>query len=175
LVRLTVVIAVGYPQIARSASLPSGSASVHQPGRVGVADDPAAGRERGVNPGLYLVVRQVDVDVESVAPGPGRLHLLEPERRPLAVRVQQDLFAAYGVAEKTSVIYANSPLRACADTSCTVLAYMPKTTSLQPGGGYVTFAKDQSGPNWCEINWRNVIGWTGCWRLDPGTGTTGVG
>src|ERR1022692_1050601 len=68
-------------------------------GRVGVADDPAAGRERGVYPGLYQVVRQVDVDVEAVAPGPRRLRLLEPERRPLAVRVTQDLFAAYGVAE----------------------------------------------------------------------------
>jgi hypothetical protein len=52
---------------------------------------------------------------------------------------------------------------------------MPQTTSLNPGGGYATFAKDQSGPNWCEINWRGTIGWTGCWRLDPGSGTTGVG
>jgi hypothetical protein len=77
--------------------------------------------------------------------------------------------------EKTSVMYNNSPLRTCASTGCAVLAYMPKTTSLQPGGGYATFAKDQSGPNWCEINWRGIIGWTGCWRLDPGTGTTGIG
>jgi hypothetical protein len=82
---------------------------------------------------------------------------------------------SFTAGEKSSVIYNNSPLRTCADTSCTVLAYMPKTTSLQPGGGYVTFAKDQSGPNWCEINWRNIIGWTGCWRLDPGSGTTGIG
>lgn len=81
----------------------------------------------------------------------------------------------FTAGEKAAVMYANSPLRTCADTSCTVLAYMPVTTSLQPGGGYVTFAKDQSGPNWCEINWRGVIGWTGCWRLDPGTGTTGIG
>jgi hypothetical protein len=77
--------------------------------------------------------------------------------------------------EKTSVMYNNSPLRTCASTGCEVLAYMPKTTSLQPGGGYATFAKDQSGPNWCEINWRGIVGWTGCWRLDPGTGTTGIG
>lgn len=77
--------------------------------------------------------------------------------------------------EKTSIMYNNSPLRTCASTSCTVLAYMPTTTSLQPGGGYATFAKDQSGPNWCEINWRGIIGWTGCWRLNPGTGSTGVG
>jgi hypothetical protein len=68
-------------------------------GRVGAADDPAADRERGVNPGLNLVVRHVDVDVEAVAPGPRRLHLLEPETRPLAVRVKQVLFAGCGVAE----------------------------------------------------------------------------
>jgi hypothetical protein len=81
----------------------------------------------------------------------------------------------FTAGEKAAVMYANSPLRACGDTSCTILAYMPQTTSLQPGGGYVTFAKDQSGPNWCEINWRGTIGWTGCWRLDPGTGTAGIG
>jgi hypothetical protein len=81
----------------------------------------------------------------------------------------------FTAGEKAAVMYANSPLRTCGDTSCTILVYMPKTTSLQPGGGYVTFAKDQSGPNWCEINWRGTIGWTGCWRLDPGTGTTGIG
>ena len=68
-------------------------------GRVDVANDPAAGRERGVNPGLHLVVRHIDVDVEAVAPGPRRVHLLEPERRPLAVRVQQVLVAHLGVAE----------------------------------------------------------------------------
>lgn len=74
--------------------------------------------------------------------------------------------------EKTMVMYNNSPLRTCASTSCGVRAYMPKSTSLQPGGGYATFAKDQSGPNWCEINWRGIVGWTGCWRLNPGTGST---
>jgi hypothetical protein len=80
----------------------------------------------------------------------------------------------FHAGEKSAVMYANSPLRSCGNTSCTVLAHMPRTTSLQPGGGYVTFAKNQSGPNWCEINWRGTIGWTGCWRLDPGTGTTGI-
>ena len=81
----------------------------------------------------------------------------------------------FSQGEKASVLYANSPLRTCANTGCGVLAYMPKTRDLQPGGGYVTFAKDQSGPNWCEINWRGIVGWTGCWRLNPGAGTTGVG
>jgi hypothetical protein len=81
----------------------------------------------------------------------------------------------FTAGEKSSVMYANSPLRACGDTSCTILAYMPQTRSLQPGGGYVTFAKNQNGPNWCEINWEGTIGWTGCWRLNPGTGSTGVG
>jgi hypothetical protein len=77
--------------------------------------------------------------------------------------------------EKTSITVANSPLRTCDSTSCTVLAYMPVTTSLNPGGGYATFAKDQNGPNWCEINWEGIIGWTGCWRLNPGSGTIGIG
>lgn len=77
--------------------------------------------------------------------------------------------------EKTMVMYNNSPLRTCASTGCGVLAYMPASTSLQPGGGYATFAKNQSGPNWCEINWRGIIGWTGCWRLNPGAGTTIIG
>lgn len=60
---------------------------------------PAAGRERRVDSRLHLVVRQVDVDVEAVASGSGRLHLLEPERRPLAVSVKQVLVANYGVAK----------------------------------------------------------------------------
>jgi hypothetical protein len=81
----------------------------------------------------------------------------------------------FTAGEKTAITVNNSPLRNCADTSCTVLAYMPVTTSLQPGGGYATFAKDQSGPNWCEINWKGTVGWTGCWRLDPGTGSTTIG
>ena len=68
-------------------------------GRVGVADDTAADRERSVDSGLHLVVRHVDVDVEAVAPGPGRLHLLEPERPALAVRVKQVLVAGFWVAE----------------------------------------------------------------------------
>jgi len=58
---------VAYAQIARSASLPSGSARVHQPGAWASPDDPAAGRERAVNSGLHLVVRHVDVNVEAVA------------------------------------------------------------------------------------------------------------
>ena len=77
--------------------------------------------------------------------------------------------------QKTAIMYDNSPLRTCGDTSCSVIASMPKTTSLQPGGGYATFAKDQSGPNWCEINWKGNIGWTGCWRLNPGAGSTSIG
>jgi hypothetical protein len=81
----------------------------------------------------------------------------------------------FTAGEKTAITVNNSPLRNCADTSCTVLAYMPVTTSLQPGGGYATFAKDQNGPNWCEINWKGIVGWTGCWRLDPGSGTTIIG
>ncbi len=77
--------------------------------------------------------------------------------------------------EETAIMYDNSPLRTCDSTNCAVIVYMPKTTSLQPGGGYATFAKDQSGPNWCEINWKGIVGWTGCWRLNPGSGTTGIG
>jgi hypothetical protein len=59
--------------------------------------------------------------------------------------------------------YTLPPEQAVALTDPESLAYLPG------------FFQNQSGPNWCEINWRGTVGWTGCWRLDPGTGTTGVG
>ena len=64
------------------------------------------------------------------------------------------------------VLYGNSPLRVCPGDNCAVITYMPATTSLNPGGGWVTSEAYQNASNaWCVINYRNIIGWTGCWRL----------
>jgi hypothetical protein len=63
-------------------------------------------------------------------------------------------------------LYNNSPLRACPATNCAVITYMPATTSLNPGGGWVTSeAYQNEGNPWCIINYRGISGWTGCWRL----------
>ena len=64
------------------------------------------------------------------------------------------------------VLYGNSPLRACHATSCRVIAYMPATKSLKPGGGWVTSKANQNAGNaWCIIDYRGITGWTGCGRL----------
>jgi hypothetical protein len=62
-----------------------------------------------------------------------------------------------------------NPLRNCPLTSCTVIAWMPASTGFNPGQGWVTSVIDQPWlrASWCEINWKQVIGWTGCWRLAP--------
>jgi hypothetical protein len=81
-----------------------------------------------------------------------------------AVRVPAAFLFSPG--EKLVVLYNNSPLRTCPSTSCGVIAYMPATTSLNPGGGWVTSLSYQSSSNpWCVINWRGDGGYTGCWRL----------
>jgi hypothetical protein len=68
--------------------------------------------------------------------------------------------------QKLWVLYGNSPLRGCASTSCAPITYMPATTSLNPGGGWVTSEAYQNADNpWCLINYRSTEAWTGCWRL----------
>jgi hypothetical protein len=69
--------------------------------------------------------------------------------------------------EALLVIYNNSPLRWCPGTNCAVMAWMPASTGYGPGGGWVTLTWDGSSlpGDWCEVNWRGDIGWTGCWRL----------
>ena len=75
--------------------------------------------------------------------------------------------------EKMWIVYPNSPLRNCPQTDCTVMAWMPVSTSSNPGGGYVTSVINQPWAvglgyaPWCEINWKGIVGWTGCWRLGP--------
>jgi hypothetical protein len=72
----------------------------------------------------------------------------------------------FSPGEKLWVVYNNSPLRTCPSTSCGIIAYMPATTSLNPGGGWVTsLAYQNSSDAWCVINWRGDGGYTGCWRL----------
>jgi hypothetical protein len=72
--------------------------------------------------------------------------------------------SGYYVGEALWVLYDHSPLRWCPSTSCGVIAYMPATTSLGPGGGWATLVFPPVN-GWCEVNWRNDIGYTGCWRL----------
>ena len=51
----------------------------------------------------------------------------------------------------------------------TVMVWMPPSTGFDPGDGYVTPVVNQpwSGAPWCEVNWKGIVGWTGCWRLAP--------
>jgi hypothetical protein len=51
---------------------------------------------------LGLVVRHPDVDLDPVALRARRFHLLEPERRPAAVRVDQVLLAGVVLASSLS-------------------------------------------------------------------------
>ena len=51
---------------------------------------------------------------------------------------------------------------------------MPATTSWNAGGGWATWWYDASlggpdYPQWCYIDWKNVWGYTGCWRLYSNT------
>jgi hypothetical protein len=72
----------------------------------------------------------------------------------------------FSAGEPLWVLYGNSPIRGCASTSCAPITYMPATTSLNPGGGWVTSeASQSSGKAWCHINYHGIDGWTGCWRL----------
>src|ERR1700722_2307252 len=68
-------------------------------GRVLVADQATAGRDRRRNSRLALVVRHGDVDVEPVTPRLRRVDLLEPERRPAPARIVQVLIAYGLIAE----------------------------------------------------------------------------
>ena len=69
--------------------------------------------------------------------------------------------------EALLVVDAPAPLRSCPSTSCGVIVWMPASKGLYPGGGWVTLTWDGSSlpGDWCEVNWRGDIGWTGCWRL----------
>ena len=73
--------------------------------------------------------------------------------------------------EKMCIVYPNSPLRNCPQTDCTVMAWMPVSTSSNSGGGYVTsvisrpWAVGLGSAPWCEINWKGIVGWTGCGGL----------
>ncbi len=71
------------------------------------------------------------------------------------------------IGEALLVVDAPAPLRWCPSTSCEVIAWMPASKGLYPGGGWVTLTWDGSSlpGDWCEVNWRGDIGWTGCWRL----------
>jgi hypothetical protein len=52
-----------------------------------VADEPAAGREGGLDPGNGVVVRNSQIKMNSVALRARFVHLLEPERRTTIGRV----------------------------------------------------------------------------------------
>ena len=72
----------------------------------------------------------------------------------------------FSSGEHLWVLYGNSPLRGCPSTNCGPITYMPATTSLNPGGGWVTSEANQNASAaWCIINYRGITGWTGCWRL----------
>lgn len=72
----------------------------------------------------------------------------------------------FSPGQKLWVVYNDSPLRVCPGEDCGIIVYMPATTSLNPGGGWVTSLVYQNADNaWCLIDWRNIDGWTGCWRL----------
>ena len=62
-----------------------------------------------------------------------------------------------------------SPLRNAPCDGCTIMVWMPPSTGFNPGDGYVTSVVNQpwSGAPWCEVNWKGIVGWTGCWRLAP--------
>ena len=55
--------------------------------RMVVADEPAAGREGGLDPGNGVVVRNSQIKMNSVALRARFVHLLEPERRTAFGRV----------------------------------------------------------------------------------------
>lgn len=68
--------------------------------------------------------------------------------------------------EHLLVMYDDSPLRTCGSESCPVILDMPKSKGNYPGGGWVTSVIAQMPTNaFCEINYRGIVGWTGCWRL----------
>src|SRR5688500_6693232 len=63
-----------------------------------VIDYVAAGRKRRRDAHLRLVVRHIDIDMDPVALRARRVHLLEPERRPLELQVEQTLVANLPIA-----------------------------------------------------------------------------
>jgi hypothetical protein len=84
--------------MARSTSLPSASASVHQwSARVSFTLWPPAARAAAMR--LSLVARHVDVDVDAVALWTWHVHLLECEGRPAAMRIEHVFVADLLVAE----------------------------------------------------------------------------
>src|SRR4029453_8714914 len=68
-------------------------------GRVLIAHQVTTSGEGRRDARLRLVVRHVDIDVDPVALGARRVHLLEPERRPLEAGVNQILVIHLLVAE----------------------------------------------------------------------------
>jgi hypothetical protein len=58
---------------------------------VRVVDDPTTGSQGRLDACLCLVLGQVQIDVDVVALGSGSVHLLEPDRRSLEVRIHQDV------------------------------------------------------------------------------------
>jgi hypothetical protein len=66
----------------------------------------------------------------------------------------------FGAGQHLEVLYNNSPLRSCNADFCLVMLWMPATTSMGPGGGWVTSEQNQSASNpYCLINYRGTIGW----------------
>ena len=86
--------------VATSASFPSGSASVHHAGRERVVDEPAPGRQRRRDSRLRLIVWDPDVEMDSVALRPRRVHVLEPDRRTAGSGIDQILVTNLLVAEQ---------------------------------------------------------------------------
>jgi hypothetical protein len=83
----------------------------------------------------------------------------------------QAAFAAYQLmwyGEVVLIAYSDSPLRSCPSQGCTVIANMPASRGSGPGQGWATSLQNQNWYGaWCLINWRNITGYTGCWRLAP--------
>ena len=88
---------------------------------------------------------------------------------PAAASVPPGWMYAGQKAEVGIAISSPNPLRNAPCDSCTVMVWMPDSTGFNPGDGYVTSVINQPwvGASWCEVNWKGIWGWTGCWRLAP--------
>jgi hypothetical protein len=105
-----------------------------------------------------VAVPAAQAQVHSSAP----VHARSAARGPASPNAYYPLAAG----EAMLVAYANSPLRSCPADSCSVIVYMPVSQGVYKGGGYVTSVIDQNWYNpYCEVNYKNIIGWVGCWRL----------
>jgi hypothetical protein len=86
------------------AALPGGDAGLvalgvgqhPERGRLGVVAEPAARGQGCRDATLRLVVRHADVEVDPVALGPGCVHLLEPDGRPLPELIHQRVLGSGG-------------------------------------------------------------------------------